>query len=76
MKIVFFSDTHLCRDFTEKTRSVEAFIKDVCTGADMVFLVGDIFEFYHGYKGYIYPWYQGIADALKGVTKRESLSII
>ncbi|MBA4418795.1 MAG: hypothetical protein C0392_12935 [Syntrophus sp. (in: bacteria)] len=70
MKIIFFSDTHLCKDFTERTHAVETFIKNVCAGADMVFLVGDIFEFYHGYKGYIYPWYQGIADALRGVTKR------
>ncbi len=70
MRIVFFSDTHLFRESVDKTDIVEAFIRDECANADIVFLVGDLFEFYHGYKGYIYPWYRGIADAMRAVAKR------
>jgi UDP-2,3-diacylglucosamine hydrolase len=68
MRIVFFSDTHLDRAHTEKTKTVETFIREVCSGADMVFLLGDFFEFYHGYRDYIYPWYRGVADALREIT--------
>ena len=68
MKCVFFSDTHLARKDDERHAFVERFIRDVCTGADKVFVLGDLFEFYHGYDGYIYPWYRGIVDALRGLT--------
>jgi UDP-2,3-diacylglucosamine hydrolase len=70
MKCVFFSDTHLAKKDSERHSLVERFIKDVCTSADMVFVVGDLFEFYHGYEGYIYPWYKKIVDALKELTAK------
>jgi UDP-2,3-diacylglucosamine hydrolase len=70
MRIVFFSDTHLFKESADRTDIVEAFLKDECTKADMVFLVGDLFEFYHGYKGYIYPWFRGVAEAVKAIAKR------
>jgi UDP-2,3-diacylglucosamine hydrolase len=70
MKAVFFSDTHLNRTHKWKTRIVESFVREVCVGADMVFLLGDIFEFYHGQGDYMYPWFRGIADALKEVTMK------
>ena len=35
----------------------------------MVFVLGDLFEFYHGYDGYIYPWYKGVIDTLKELTE-------
>jgi UDP-2,3-diacylglucosamine hydrolase len=69
MKIVFFSDTHLDREHEDKTKIVETFIREVCRDADVIFLIGDIFEFYHGYNG-IYPWFLGVADALKDMTDR------
>ncbi len=34
----------------------------------MIFVLGDLFEFYHGYDGYIYPWYRSVIDALRGLT--------
>lgn len=34
----------------------------------MIFILGDLFEFYHGYHGYIYPWFRPIVDALKTLT--------
>ena len=41
----------------------------MCIDADMVFVL-EIFEFYHGYEGYIYPWYRPIVDAFKTITEQ------
>jgi UDP-2,3-diacylglucosamine hydrolase len=68
MKMIFFADAHLTRKNRNKIGLVEAFISEICSDADTVFIMGDLFEFYHGYQGYIYPWYQSIADALKAIT--------
>jgi len=65
MKIVFFSDAHLDRNNVQKIAFVEKFMEDVCHDADMVFVLGDLFEFYHGYDGYIFPWYKSVTDSLK-----------
>jgi UDP-2,3-diacylglucosamine hydrolase len=68
MKMIFFADAHLTKKNRNKIRLVETFIRDVCSEADMVFIMGDLFEFYHGYQGYIYPWYRSIVDAFKEIT--------
>jgi UDP-2,3-diacylglucosamine hydrolase len=70
MKMIFFSDTHLTKGNTGKRSSVEGFIRDVCAHADMVFILGDLFEFYHGYHGYIYPWYASTVEALRVLTRQ------
>jgi UDP-2,3-diacylglucosamine hydrolase len=69
LKAVFFSDVHLVRQDVEKTELFQGFLKDCCTTPDMVFVLGDLFEFYHGYDGYIYPWYKGVVDSLKELTE-------
>ena len=68
MKCIFFSDTHLAREDETRRAFVLAFVRDVCANADMVFILGDLFEFYHGYDGYIYPWYKSVVDALRDIT--------
>ena len=68
MKIIFFSDTHLDKTGKKKAKFVESFLRESCADADMVFILGDLFEFYHGYRNYIYSWFGGIADALKELT--------
>jgi len=70
MKMIFFSDTHLTRKNKKKLKLVETFIRNVCSDADMVFVLGDLFEFYHGYQGYIYPWYRSIVDSFKAITEK------
>jgi UDP-2,3-diacylglucosamine hydrolase len=70
MRIVFFSDTHLTDSDSRKTEFVIKFIRDVCGDADAVFILGDLFEFYHGYDDYIYPWYRSIVEALRKVNER------
>ena len=68
--MIFFADTHLTKKNKKKLRMVEIFIRNVCIDADMVFVLGDLFEFYHGYEGYIYPWYRPIVDAFKTITEQ------
>jgi UDP-2,3-diacylglucosamine hydrolase len=65
MKAVFFSDAHLTKEDHERIDLVSRFISEVSRDADVVVVVGDLFEFYHGYDGFIYPWFRPIADALK-----------
>jgi UDP-2,3-diacylglucosamine hydrolase len=70
MKMIFFADAHLTKRNKKNIRFVESFIRDVCSDADMVFIMGDLFEFYHGYEGYIYPWYRTIVDAFREMTSK------
>ena len=70
MKAIFFSDAHLDRGHGYKNRHVIRFLEDVCAGADTVVILGDLFEFYHGYEGYIFPWFQDVADSLKNLTSK------
>ena len=70
MKMIFFADTHLTRKNKKKLKFVENFIRNVCSDADMIFVLGDLFEFYHGYEGYIYPWYRPIVEAFKTMTEK------
>jgi UDP-2,3-diacylglucosamine hydrolase len=65
LKAVFFSDVHLVQEDADKIELVQGFLKECCADADMVFILGDLFEFYHGYDGYIYPWYKSVIDNLK-----------
>jgi UDP-2,3-diacylglucosamine hydrolase len=73
MKCVFFSDTHLSRKDEAHRAFVLAFIREVCANADKVFILGDLFEFYHGYDGYIYPWYKSVVDALRDITLKDTV---
>lgn len=65
MIAVFFSDVHILKNDSERTSLFHAFSRDVLSAADYIFILGDLFEFYHGYDNYIYPWYQSIADTLR-----------
>ncbi len=70
MKIVFFSDAHLNRENNNKSTFLIDFINDICMNADIIVILGDLFEFYHGYDGYIYPWYKEAVDALKNIAEK------
>lgn len=65
LKAIFFSDAHLTADSVDKAELLQRFAVDVLGNANAVFILGDLFEFYHGYDGYIYPWYRGAIDILK-----------
>lgn len=70
MKIVFFSDVHMARTGTDRAAFTLRFLADTCEDADMVVVLGDLFDFYHGYDGYIYPWYRSVTDGLKSLVNR------
>ncbi|HOE16908.1 MAG TPA: UDP-2,3-diacylglucosamine diphosphatase [Syntrophorhabdaceae bacterium] len=70
MKLIFFSDTHLTDKSLDRMRHVKDFLGNVCEDADKVFVLGDLFEFYHGYDGYIYPWYADIVGPLKRLVEK------
>jgi len=67
MKCIFFGDTHLAKEDRDRHEFVTRFIREICASADMVFILGDLFEFYHGYDGFIYPWYQDVIDTLRDI---------
>jgi UDP-2,3-diacylglucosamine hydrolase len=70
MKIVLFSDVHITRSSVDRTALALRFLTDCCDDADMVVVLGDLFDFYHGYDGYIYPWYRSVTDGLKKLVER------
>jgi UDP-2,3-diacylglucosamine hydrolase len=70
MKAVFFSDAHLNRRDQEKKDLILSFIRSACSDADMVVILGDLFEFYHGYDGHIFPWYKETVDALRELSAK------
>ena len=70
MKIVFFSDVHITRSSIDRTALGLRFLTDCCEDADMIVVLGDLFDFYHGYDGYIYPWYRSMVESLKKLVQR------
>lgn len=76
MKAVFFSDVHCLRDDLSKIELIQKFASEVLDKVDQVFILGDLFEFYHGYNGYIYPWYKPVADILKKLTESGKIVVL
>ncbi len=70
MKAIFFSDVHLDRADTDKKDVLKSFLKEICYDADDVFVMGDLFEFFYGYRDYIYPWYKEVVDSLKDLVDK------
>ncbi len=69
MKAIFFSDAHILHNDRDRAGRLAGFIRDVSVDADIVVVLGDLFEFYHGHNGYIYPFYREIVDALKDIAR-------
>lgn len=75
MRAVFFSDLHCIRGDLGKIKLIQIFASDVLNKVDQIFIVGDLFEFYHGYNSYIYPWYKDVADVLKKLTENGKIVV-
>lgn len=73
MKAVFFSDAHLTKEDEERIGLIARFITEITQDADIVVVAGDLFEFYHGYDDFIYPWFKSIADVLKRAASRKTV---
>lgn len=65
MKAIFFGDSHLTRDSKSELNGLITFMDRYLVDADYLFLLGDIFEFYHGYDGFIFDWYLPVAEKLR-----------
>jgi UDP-2,3-diacylglucosamine hydrolase len=65
MKAIFISDAHLSDGDPERIKRVSQAVRDITKDADVVFILGDLFEFYHGYDGYVYPFYKEFVDTLR-----------
>jgi len=69
MRAIFFGDAHLGRK-TEKELHFLIKFMDITLGeADYVFVLGDMFEFYHGYDGFVYEWFLPFVEKLKELSK-------
>jgi len=55
---------------------VKTFLRHVAEDADIVVVLGDLFEFYHGYDDYIYPFYREVVDALADAALSKSVYFI
>lgn len=67
MKAIFFSDAHLSDGDLERIKTVSQTVREITRDADIVFILGDLFEFYHGHDGYIYPFYKEFVDTLRTI---------
>lgn len=76
MKAVFFSDAHLLDNEPERVEALKTFMRDVTADAEVVVILGDLFEFYHGHEGHIYPCYREIADLLRGLASTRSVYLV
>lgn len=65
MKAIFFGDSHLGRDSKSELEILLSFMDRYLFDSDYVFLLGDIFEFYHGYDGFVFGWYLPVVEKLR-----------
>ncbi len=76
MKAVFFSDAHLPDNDAARVGAVKAFLRQAARDADIIVVLGDLFEFYHGYDNYVYPFYREVVDALRDAAMSRSVYFI
>ena len=65
MKAVFFSDTHLNDSEPSRAQTTIRAMQDLSRDTDMVVILGDLFEFYHGFGTYVYPFFNEMVDTLR-----------
>jgi len=76
MKAIFLADAHLRDDEPERMRTVCRAIREITADADIVFILGDLFEFYHGHDGYIYPFFAELVDLLRIIATEKTVYFI
>lgn len=69
MKAIFFGDAHLSDKTKSELQYLLEFMDSVLCDADYVFILGDIFEFYHGYDGFVYEWFLPFVKKLKQLSE-------
>jgi UDP-2,3-diacylglucosamine hydrolase len=76
MKAVFLSDAHLTDADPGRMEYVIRAVLDVTRDADVVVILGDFFEFYHGFGDYIYPFFNEVVDTLGEVAAKRPVYFI
>ncbi len=67
MRAVFLADAHLRRPEDRNYRELLAFLADLEGKTDILFILGDLFEFLIGYPPRDFPHYRPLLDALMRV---------
>ncbi|HAF44135.1 MAG: UDP-2,3-diacylglucosamine diphosphatase [Sideroxydans sp. GWF2_59_14] len=67
---LFISDLHLSTDHPHSTEMFLRFASDVAPGAEALYILGDLFEYWAGDDDLGDLFHQGICDALRGLDAR------
>ncbi len=70
MKCLFISDAHY-----PKNDAVIDFLLESYYKFDIIFILGDLFEFYYGYKGYFYSHHLKLINLLNLISKKKKVVI-
>ncbi len=65
MKCLFVSDAHY-----PKSEALVNFLLNVYEKFDVIYILGDLFEFYYGYNNFLYPHHIKLINALKLISKK------
>jgi UDP-2,3-diacylglucosamine hydrolase len=76
MKAIFFSDAHLSDREPGRVELVAQTLRDITKDADIVFILGDLFEFYHSHGDYIYPFFGKVVETLRTIASRRTVYFI
>jgi UDP-2,3-diacylglucosamine hydrolase len=64
---LFISDLHLCADNPRSVQLFERFAADTALGAEALYILGDLFEYWAGDDDLSSPFNQHICDLLRGL---------
>ncbi|WP_084042314.1 UDP-2,3-diacylglucosamine diphosphatase [Hippea sp. KM1] len=68
MKCLFVSDVHY-----PKSRAIVDFLYDTHANYDAIYILGDLFEFYYGYGGFVYPHHFSLINLLACIGRSRRL---
>ena len=74
--IVFISDLHLDESRPRIVEQFERFLEEVATGADALYILGDLFEYWVGDDSIALPFPARIAARLKAASARVPISFM
>lgn len=69
-EVVFISDLHLAQDEPAITERFQRFLRDIDGRAEVLYILGDLFEIWIGDDELAEPFQAGIANALRSLSER------
>src|SRR5579872_7049788 len=67
---LFISDLHLAPDTTEANAALLFFLRSTAAGADALYVLGDLFEYWIGDEGLAQPFVQEIVREFRALAER------